>query len=107
MPSAREHTSATSSTARAFASAWRRRWRGARHKRSSGWSVAHEPLFSKRSRQAEHVLCHVRQNQVGRNRRDLIEARLAKFALDVVLAGEAESAGRLQTRIRRFRRGGG
>src|SRR2546430_7284005 len=37
------------------------------------------------------VLPQVRQDQVVRDRRDRVEARLAELALDVVLRGEAEA----------------
>src|SRR5450432_988334 len=57
---------------------------------------------SKRPRHAEHVLADVGQDEVGGDRRDLIEARLAKLALDVELAGETESAERLETRVGRL-----
>ena len=33
-----------------------------------------------------------RQDQVGRNRGDLVEARFAELALDVIFGGEAEAA---------------
>src|SRR5688500_12509641 len=38
-----------------------------------------------RSRHPQHMLGNIRQDQVGRDRRDLIEARLTELALDVVL----------------------
>ena len=40
----------------------------------------------------EHVLGEIGQDQVGRDRRDLVEPRLAELALDVVFLGEAEAA---------------
>src|SRR5919108_2845364 len=59
-----------------------------------------------RTRQTEHVLGDVGEDQVRRNRRHLIEPRLAKLALDVVLLGKPEAAiglnrdvGRLPRRI--------
>src|SRR5258708_38309264 len=54
---------------------------------------------SERTRQVENVLGDVGQDQVGRDRRDLIQPRLPEFALDVVFAGEAEAAVELQTGI--------
>ncbi len=45
-----------------------------------------------RTRQPEHVLGDVREHEVGGDRRDLIEARLAELALDVVLLREREAA---------------
>src|SRR5262249_58138496 len=41
-----------------------------------------------RPRQAENVLGEVGQDQVGRDRRGLIEPRLAELALDVELLGK-------------------
>src|SRR4051794_33698880 len=49
-------------------------------------------LFSVGAGHAQHVLGDVGQNQIGRDRRDLIEPRLAEFALDVVFLGEAKAA---------------
>src|SRR5438876_924220 len=57
---------------------------------------------SERSRHSEHVLGDVGENQVGRNRRHLVKARLAEFALHVVLRGETEAAVGLQTDVGRF-----
>src|SRR4051794_1628876 len=59
-------------------------------------------LALERARHAEHVLSDIRQNQVGRDRRHLIQARLAEFALHVVLAREAEAAVKLQAGVRGF-----
>jgi hypothetical protein len=44
------------------------------------------------ARQTEHVLAEIGQDQVRRDRRDLVEARLAELALDIVFLGEAEAA---------------
>src|SRR5438477_7039059 len=41
---------------------------------------------------AENVLGDVGQDQIGRDRRHLVEPRLAEFALDVILLGECEAA---------------
>ena len=49
-------------------------------------------VASVRPRHAEHVLAEIGEDQVGRDRRDLIEPRLAPFALDVVFLREAEAA---------------
>ena len=49
-------------------------------------------LFSKRFRQVENMRCDVRQDHVGRDRSHLIEPRLAEFAFDVEILGEAETA---------------
>src|SRR3546814_19911625 len=48
------------------------------------------------ARHAEHVLGEEGEDEVGRDRRHLIEPRLAILALDVVLLGEAEAAVGLQ-----------
>src|SRR6267378_7118309 len=50
------------------------------------------PAASVGARQAEHVLGEVAQHEVGRDRCDLVEPRLAELALGVVLLGEAEAA---------------
>src|SRR5688572_1162483 len=60
---------------------------------------------SERSRHAKHMLANVRQDQIRRDRRNLIQARLAKLAFHVVIGGESETAERLQTHIRRLPRG--
>src|SRR6202011_182868 len=49
-----------------------------------------------RPRHAEHVLAQEREDQVGRDRRDLHQPGLAPFALDVVLLGVTEAAVGLQ-----------
>src|SRR5215472_9746422 len=41
---------------------------------------------------AEHMLGDERQHQIGRDRRDLVQPRLAELALDVKFLGEAEAA---------------
>src|SRR6186713_459399 len=66
---------------------------------SSGRTMA-----SERARQAEHVLGNIRQDQVRRDRRHLVEAGLAELAFDVVFAGETETAVCLQADVRRFPR---
>ena len=48
----------------------------------------------------EHVLGDVGEDQVGRDRRDLVQPRLAELALDVVVLGEAEAAVRLHGDVR-------
>src|SRR4051812_48508218 len=68
---------------------------------------AAKSVMSVGARQAEHVLGQVGENQVRRDRRDLIEARLAELALDVVLLGEAEAAMGLDAGIGRLERGVG
>ena len=50
------------------------------------------PTLSIRPRHAEHVLGEIAQDEVGRDRRHLVEAGLAELALDVVFLGEAEAA---------------
>src|SRR2546426_5097053 len=58
--------------------------------------------MSKRSRQAQDVLRQVRKDEIGRDRRHQVQARLAEFSLDVVLGGEAEAAVGLQAHVRRL-----
>src|SRR3546814_11423237 len=41
----------------------------------------------------------VAQDQIGADRRDLIEARLAELALDVIFIGETETAVRLDAHV--------
>src|SRR5215212_2477448 len=62
---------------------------------------------SVRARQAEHVLGQIRQDQVRRDRRHLVETRFAELALDVVFLGEAVAAMGLEARIRGLERGVG
>src|SRR5215510_13033981 len=57
---------------------------------------------SEGARQAEDVLGYVGIDQVGGNRRHLVEARLAELALDVVFLGEAEATVRLQADVGRL-----
>src|SRR5438132_13510520 len=59
---------------------------------------------SERFGKAERVRCHVRENQIRRDRRDLIEARLAKLSLDVELLGESIAAEGLQACVTRMPR---
>src|SRR5215467_15420912 len=64
--------------------------------------------WSERPWKVEHVLGDVRQNEIRRDRRDLIQTRLPEFALDVELGGKAETAVGLEADVgslpRRFRR---
>jgi hypothetical protein len=53
------------------------------------------------ARQPQHVLGQIGQDQIGRDRRHLIEPRFAEFALDVVFLGEAEAAMGLNAHIAR------
>jgi hypothetical protein len=57
---------------------------------------------SERTRQVEDVLGDVGKDQVGRDRCDLIQPRLAELALDIVFAGETEAAVELQAGIGRL-----
>src|SRR5690606_22787890 len=59
---------------------------------------------SERAGQAEDVLRDVAVDQVGRDRRHLVEARLAELALDIVLVREPEATVRLQADVRRLER---
>ena len=47
------------------------------------------------------MLGQIRQDEVGRDRRHLVEPGLAELALDVVLDGEAEAAVGVEARIAR------
>src|SRR3954449_8024701 len=71
---------------------------------SSGrcWRRASKSFMSVAPRHAQDVLAHVRLDQVVRDRRDLVEARLAELALDVVLRGEAEAAVRVDADVGRL-----
>src|ERR1043166_3759467 len=48
-------------------------------------------LTSVRARQAEHMLGQIGKDQVGRDRRHLVEPGLAELALDIELLGKAET----------------
>ncbi len=50
------------------------------------------PLPSIGARHAEHVLADIGEDQIGRDRRGLVEASLAPFALDVVFLREGKPA---------------
>ena len=50
----------------------------------------------------QNMLTHVRQNQVGRNRGDLVQAGFTEFTLNVVFSGKAKATMRLQTHIGRL-----
>ena len=52
----------------------------------------------------EDVLRNVGQDQIRRDRSDLIQTRFAELAFDVVLGGKAEAAVKLQARVGRFPR---
>ena len=54
------------------------------------------------TRHAEHVLGQIGENEVGRDRRNLVKARLAKLALDIVFLGEAKAPMRLDAGIGRL-----
>src|SRR5690348_7448029 len=53
----------------------------------SGWLA-----ISVAPRHAEDMLADIAQDQVGADRRHLVEPRLAVLALDIVFLGEAEAA---------------
>src|SRR4051794_16000213 len=59
---------------------------------------------SERPWHSQHVLAHVRQDEIGRDRRHLIEARLAELAFDIVLGRESEAAVSLQAHVGGFPR---
>src|SRR5690606_21714054 len=54
------------------------------------------------ARQIQQMLRHIRQNQVGGDRRHLVQTGLAELALDIVFAGKAETAVGLQAGVGRF-----
>src|SRR5690349_12353219 len=49
-------------------------------------------LTSVGARQAEHMFGQIGEDQIGRDRRHLVEAGFAEFALDIELFGKAEAA---------------
>src|SRR5690606_21143241 len=59
----------------------------------------------KRARQLQQMLGHVGKNQVGGDRRHLVQPSLAELALHVVFVGEAEAAVGLQAGVGRLPRG--
>src|SRR5262249_13906134 len=59
-----------------------------------------ESRVSVRPRQPEHVLGDISENQVGRDRSDLIQARLAGFPLDIVFLSKSKAAVGLNRDIR-------
>src|SRR5215211_8860863 len=63
--------------------------------------------MSERPREAEHVLGDVREDEVSRDRGDLVETRLAEFALYVILGIEAVAAEGLKGGVGRLPRGVG
>src|SRR4051812_5110620 len=58
--------------------------------------------WSERARQAQHMLGDVAQDQVGGNRRHLVQACLAELAFHVVFVGKAETAMELDAGIGRL-----
>ena len=65
------------------------------------------PYMSEGSGEAEDVLGYVREDEVGRDRGDLVEARLAELALYAVLGVEAVAAEGLKCGVGRLPRGVG
>ena len=57
---------------------------------------------SERTRQLEQMLGHIAHNQVGGDRRHLVQAGFAELALDVVFVGETEAAVGLQAGVGRL-----
>src|SRR5262249_27540853 len=65
--------------------------------------AAHRPLMRPtliRPRHAEHMLGHEGEDQIGRDRGDLVQPGLAPLALDIVLLGIAEAAVGLERGLR-------
>ena len=56
-------------------------------------------IVSIRPRHPQHVLADIGEDQVGRDRRGLVEPHFAPFALDVVFLGEGEAAIGLERRV--------
>src|SRR5690606_18493098 len=75
-----------------------RRTRPARRWGGGGW----RSWESERTGQAQHVLGHVGKDEIGGNRRHLVQARFAELALYVVFGGEAEAPMELQAGVGRF-----
>src|ERR1051326_8103420 len=55
-----------------------------------------------RTRQTKNVLCDETQDQIRRNRSNLVEPRFTKLSFDIVFLCEAESAIGLYRDVRRF-----
>src|SRR5688572_24906788 len=87
---------------------WSASWRlqnGAAIACSSATTVMPSSGFDTRlegARQAEQVLADVAEDEVGGDRRDLVQAGLAELALDVVLVREAEAAVQLDAGVGRL-----
>jgi len=58
------------------------------------------PVIQNERGNPEHVLRNIGQNQIGRNRRHLVQARFPELTLDVVLAGKPEPAMELEQALR-------
>src|SRR5690242_15399516 len=56
-------------------------------------------LLLKRSWHVQHMLAQIRQNEIGRDGCDLIQARLTELTLNVIFSREAKASVRLQTYI--------
>src|SRR6266481_8923383 len=69
-------------------------------KTSSAEIFSVKPASSVRPGKTEHVLGNVGENQVGRNRRNLIQPRLAKLAFNVIFLSEAKTAVGLHSGVR-------
>src|SRR5262245_38503093 len=54
---------------------------------------------------AEHMLGDIGKNEIGRDRRDLIEPRFAELAFDIIFLGKAETAVGLDAGVRGLPRG--
>src|SRR5438105_3840044 len=56
----------------------------------------------KRARHTQHMLAQVRQDEVGRDGRDLIQPRLAELPLNVIFRRESKPSMGLQARVGRL-----
>ena len=79
----------------------------ARQLRRGNGSVLSAILLSEGPGEAEDVLGYVREDEVGRDRGDLVETRLAELALYGVLGVEAVAAEGLKGGVGRLPRGVG
>src|SRR4051794_14139913 len=59
--------------------------------------ISDPPADSIGLRQTEGPFGEIAENEIGRDRRNLIEPRFAEFALDVIFLGKSEAAMDLQT----------
>lgn len=66
------------------------------------WREIRWEYQSVRPRQAEDMLGQVGQDQIGRDRSDLVQARFTEFALNIILRRETKPPVGLQAHVRRL-----